>query len=177
MCERPRGFGDGRTARVGSDDDGMALGVGVGAPEGVKGAASAAVGGPEAGEEDLVFVVVDLRAEQAFELDALSGAELAAEDGELEVIAVATHEVVYPAEALWVGDVVGDEVGGAHGGASAGAYHRDAVYLAEEEAAYEPCLDLESAPVADTVAKDRVGEQLVHAPLVGEDDALAGRAA
>lgn len=67
-------------------------------------------------EEDLVFGVVDDAGEVRAAADEIGAGELALEDGELEVVAVAAHGFEHLAEAFVVRDVVTDEVGLAHGG-------------------------------------------------------------
>jgi hypothetical protein len=92
----------------GLDDDTGGVEFGVGPAESGDDAVTAALGGTEVDEEDLIFVAVDDDGEVGAEAEEVSLSELAFEDGVLEVVAEAAHEFEDLAEAFVVGDVVGD---------------------------------------------------------------------
>jgi hypothetical protein len=98
-----------------SDDDAGGVYGYVGQSERGDDAVTAAVGGAEMDEEDLVFIAMDDLREIVAAADEVGLGELALEDGELEVVAVVAHGLEDFAEAFLVGDVVADEVGLPHG--------------------------------------------------------------
>jgi hypothetical protein len=71
-------------------------------------AVAAAFGGAEVDEEDLIVVVVDDFGEFGAAADEVGGREMALEDGELEVVAVAAHGFEDLAKTFVIGDVIAD---------------------------------------------------------------------
>jgi hypothetical protein len=96
------------------DHDG-ALGVRVRTPDGRYTDRGPAVDGAEIDHQHLIGPVVDQLVKRGDELDASSIAEVAAEHGVLEVIAVAAEQPVDLRASAIVRDVVGDEVTVPHG--------------------------------------------------------------
>jgi hypothetical protein len=99
--------------------------------------------------------------------------QLALENGELEVVPVAEHELEYTPQPLGIRDVVGNDVHVAHGSPDP---KLGVVFdLADKKARKEPSLYLEDPSIADAVVENGVTHQLIHPPLERENQALPGR--
>ncbi len=102
------------------DDEARRVDAGVRFAESGDHAVSPPFCGAKIDKENLVLGVVDDVAEFAAELDEIGWSELALEDGVLEVIAPAAHNLEDAPQAFVVGDVVANKVRRAHQSARAG---------------------------------------------------------
>lgn len=96
------------------DDDAGRMDLRVRLTQRADGARAAFFGGSEVDKEDLVEFVVDDGGEFGTAPDEVNGGELAFEDGELQMISIASHRAKYLTKPLVVGDVVAYQVSCAH---------------------------------------------------------------
>jgi hypothetical protein len=124
-------------------------------------------------EQDLVLVEVDDFAESRPQLDERTMRELAPKHGELNVLPVAFHEPVDLAKPLAIADVIRDDVRLTHDRPSARSECGVFVDLTQETAGEKPRLNLQHAPVANSVTEYGVSDELLHPAFVREKQAAS----
>jgi len=101
------------------------------------------------------------------EQDALPVGEQTAKHRVLQALAMPAHHLEHLAPAPVIADVIGHDI------CSAGGERRVVGQLAIQHAAQQAQLHLQHAPVADAIAKDRMGDQVGDAMLEDRDELLA----